>query len=145
MMREWPNLNEGQLATVADVFAASRRLANVANDLLAFSNAGESVGFKEDLVNFNIRDAIDLVIGNYLQQAELAGLNIYINIPSNIMLDVFGAKSRLIQVLDHLLSNAVKFTPSGYILVQACVSSAIRLFLYSAHFFIRFGKSASQP
>ena len=123
VMKCWPNLTDDQKASIADVFDASRRLSSVSNDLLFFSTTGDNAGFEEDLVDFNIRDVMDSIIGNFLQQAESAGLNIYTNIPSDVVLGVFGAKSRLIRVLEHLVGNATKFTPSGYILLQACVLS----------------------
>ena len=131
MMKGWLSLTDSQKTSVADVFDASQRLNNVANDLLIFSSTGDNAGFEEDLLDFNIRDVIDSVIGKFIQQAESAGLNIYINIPSNVVLGVFGAKGRLIRVLEHLVSNATKFTPAGYIMLQVCVLSS-----FSADFFL---------
>ena len=62
--------------------------------------------------------AIDTVLEHHLQQAEAARLKIYVDIASEVPLDVCGHKDRVVGVLDRLVNNAVKFTSSGSITIK---------------------------
>ena len=66
----------------------------------------------------NIREVVDTVFGYHLPQAEQARLQVYIDIPASMPWDIVGERARLICILDHLISNAVKFTPAGSVTVK---------------------------
>ena len=137
MMQEWP-LNTEQRVMVGDLAGAARRLASVMNDLQAFYDSpaggndrgGGSIGSgyagvgcsDEECVQFNVRDAIDAAVGFHLAKAEAAGLSMYVDIADAVPLTVVGTKSRLVGIFDHLVGNAVKFTPSGSVTIQAFFS-----------------------
>ena len=129
----WPSLTAEQKCTVSDLAASARRLRSVVNDLLVFSSSANVEGSvpscqsvtsprtgydDEESVNFNIREVVDTVVGYCLPQAEQAGLQVYADIPPSMPWEVAGERARLLCILDHLVSNAVKFTPAGSVTIK---------------------------
>ena len=129
LINEWTNVTDEQKFFISDLGVSARRLATVVNDLLAFSNykcgdssdSGDSGDHQGSLIDFSLRDAVDAVIGYHLPQAEKSRLQIYTDIPADLPIELHGDKQRVVGILDHLLSNAIKFTPCGSVTVEVPV------------------------
>ena len=115
---EWPNLTNEQKCILSDLGLASRRLGTVVNDLLSFSNNDAAQNGSNRVADFNLQDLIDTIIGYHLPQAEKSQLQIYVDVPANVPRELRGDREVLSGVLDHLLSNAIKFTPSGSVSIK---------------------------
>ncbi len=97
---------------------SSHTLLNLINDILDYSKL-ESQKMEFEILNFNVRDLIIECINSFKLRASQKGLNLTYFIDNNIPQYVKGDKLRILQVLNNLVSNAIKFTENGY--VKICV------------------------
>ncbi|KAI8636415.1 hypothetical protein BD408DRAFT_426158 [Parasitella parasitica] len=76
-------------------------------------------------MTFVIESAIKLVAPNYLDK----GLTLWYEIDSNVPVRIYGDLVRIRQVILNLLSNALKFTKTGYVHVhvQICPNSKLHI------------------
>ena len=80
----------------------------------------ESGHMELESVDFELGDLIDDVLGMFAQPAEEKGLELAAQLsPPNIPLALRGDPFRLRQVLANLVSNAIKFTHEGEVVVRA--------------------------
>jgi PAS domain S-box-containing protein len=90
---------------------AATRMNHLIQDLLDVSllEAGRLAIERERLpVADLLREAVEM----QLPLASSAGLDIRLNVEGDIE-DVYGSRHRLLQVLENLVGNAIKFTPTG--------------------------------
>lgn len=91
--------------------ASSKQLLTLINDILEMSRLEQG---KVDLENntFNLCDTLKTCVSPFEIQAKAEGkqFEVEMDVPSPI---VCGDASRLIQILNNLISNAVKFTEAG--------------------------------
>ncbi len=92
-------------------------LLTIINDILDLSKI-ESGKLDFDEVDFNIRDVIEDVASLHAKAAQEKGVEIISYVEDDIPEKVVGDPNRLRQVLNNLVSNAVKFTSHGEILVK---------------------------
>lgn len=69
--------------------------------------------------DFNPYQLIENCVQQFSAMAQQAGLTLQTHLPINLPDVVRGDSVRLTQILSHLIDNALKFTPQGYILVRA--------------------------
>ena len=111
-------LNREQREFAETVRSSSEALLSILNDILDFSKieAGklglESVEFDPGRV---VEDVAELLAG----QAQGKGLELLVDVAPDVPDRVRGDPGRLRQVLINLVSNAVKFTDKGEIVLQA--------------------------
>jgi PAS domain S-box-containing protein len=98
--------------TIAKSCAAS--LLNIVNDILDFSKM-EAGKLTIDRVPFNVKDLVQSIIKAHSPRAAGKGIELNYMISSNIPEFLKGDPSRLQQILNNLMSNAVKFTENGEI------------------------------
>ncbi len=91
---------------------ASRQLLQLINDILDFS-AIESGRFKIADEPFSLREMLDETISVFMPQAQKKDLQLLIDSKGLSVNQVRGDQLRVKQILYNLLSNALKFTPSG--------------------------------
>ena len=101
------------------------RLSGIINDLLDISKieAGK-MDFKFELMH--VEPVIEYVKTNLTEVAKEKGLEIKFT-PSEENVEVYADSNRLEQVLTNLVSNAIKFTPSGDIEISTKVVNAREL------------------
>ncbi|MCF8262312.1 MAG: PAS domain S-box protein [Melioribacteraceae bacterium] len=100
------------------MFTEAKRLARLINDVLDFSvlEAGEEELHKND---FDIVSALKEIVSAYSGQAFDKGIKVHNQIPESEII-IKADKDRISKAFGHVLSNAVKFTPSeGIITVIA--------------------------
>ena len=101
------------------------RLSGIINDLLDISKieAGK-MDFKFELTH--IEPVIEYVKNNLTEMAKEKGLEIKYT-PSETTVEIYADPNRLEQVLTNLVSNAIKFTPSGSIEISTKMVNAREL------------------
>jgi two-component system capsular synthesis sensor histidine kinase RcsC len=93
-------------------------LLSIISDVLDFSRI-EAGQLDIDPVSFEIRPLIEQVALLYAPAAEHKGLKLYYGIDADLAEAYIADVHRIRQVLNNLISNAVKFTESGRVILRA--------------------------
>ncbi|WP_016990959.1 hybrid sensor histidine kinase/response regulator [Flavobacterium sp. ACAM 123] len=93
---------------------SSHSLLSSVNDILDFSKI-EKKELKLEKTNFSPLKVFEDLKKNAEIRAQDKGLDFQFSIAGNIPFVVKGDETRLVQILNNVLSNAIKFTPSGFV------------------------------
>lgn len=116
LRREGDDLDDASRQHLEMALAAGRRLASLVNDILDFSKLRhQKLTLRTKVID--VRAAVDLVLTVALPLAQPKGLVLRNEVDREML--VVADESRLQQILTNLVGNAVKFTPSGEVLVSA--------------------------
>jgi len=97
--------------------ASAESLLTVLNDILDFSKI-EARMIQLDPVRFPLHDSVTDIVASLALPAHRKGLELGCHVPAPLPPAVVGDLSRLRQVLVNLVSNAVKFTDKGEVVVD---------------------------
>jgi signal transduction histidine kinase/DNA-binding response OmpR family regulator len=111
-------LDEEQREYALTVRRCSHALLAVLNDILDFSKL-EAGKLGVERVDLNLRTLLEEVATLFAPAAQEKGLELVCEVPPDCTEHVRGDPLRLRQVLSNLVSNAVKFTQQGEIVVSA--------------------------
>lgn len=111
------NLSAEQREYAEIVKKSSDLLLTIINDILDFSKVEAGKMMLEE-IPYRISDEITIVKELFKPLAENKQLKIISQIASNVPDHVIGDPFRLRQVISNLMSNAIKFTPDGEILIR---------------------------
>lgn len=95
-----------------------------ANQLQALLNMylserkGVTKNFSGDLTTFEINALVENIIAQHRVMALNKDLELRLEMDSNIPLELVGASTRLVQVLNNLMGNAIHYTERGYVLIS---------------------------
>lgn len=92
-------------------FHHTENLSHLLNDLIDISRI-ESGEMRMSFRYFNLKQFLTDLIPEFQEQAEKKGIELILH-PVRKGLQVFGDKSRLQQVFNNLIQNAIKYTPEG--------------------------------
>jgi PAS domain S-box-containing protein len=98
-------------------------LLTVINDILDFSRIEAGKGLVLNIVEFEPRKLVEDMVNLFAASAQGKGLEILCQLPPQLPKTLRGDPSRLRQILNNLLGNAIKFTSSGEVLLRLSVSS----------------------
>ena len=116
-------LSHEQRGYVETVYASSESLLTIINDILDFSKI-ESGNLELENIPFDlgtcVEDAVDLLAPRAVEKKIELAFDIEGGIPAKLL----GDSTRLRQVLMNLVSNAVKFTPAGEVVVSVRATSS---------------------
>ena len=119
------SLNEEQRDYVHTVQHSARALLGIVEDVLDFSKL-ESGKLELETARFDpealVRDLCELS----MPKAEEKGLSLQVHFEENLPASLEGDARRLRQVLKHLLSNAIKFTQKGGVIVRVSSRSSLQ-------------------
>jgi signal transduction histidine kinase/DNA-binding response OmpR family regulator len=105
------DINETQQEFLAIVKKNSDRLINLINDFLDISRI-ESGRIQFKMVSLNIGEVIEEVITSFRELMERKGMILNLSILEGLS-QVRADRDRIIQVLNNLVSNAIKYTDAG--------------------------------
>ncbi len=111
-------LDPDQQRLAAGVQVASRALLGVLNDILDFSKI-EAGHLELEVLDFEVREVVEQVVGVLGESARAKGLELVVSCAPEVPPMLAGDPTRLAQVLTNLVSNAVKFTDAGEVVVRA--------------------------
>lgn len=114
-------LNEQQSSFLAAIQENTQRLVTLINDLLDISRV-ESGRLQLEVVPVSLAEVIHAVADMIKPQCDKKNLQLHVSIDPRVG-GVLGDKSRLIQVLTNLVSNACSYTPVGGHITLALASS----------------------
>jgi PAS domain S-box-containing protein len=125
-------LTDQQREFVETIRQGCESLLSIVNDILDFSKI-ESGRLELEKHPFNIRQCVEAAIDLLANEAAKKDVDIACIVDKETPTYLAGDITRVRQVLVNLISNAVKFTPSGEILVIV-KTSKISPALYEVHF-----------
>jgi signal transduction histidine kinase/DNA-binding response OmpR family regulator len=102
---------------VRTVRSSAESLLGIINDILDFSKI-EARKLHIDALGFQLRDVVGDTLKALALRAHEKGLELAADVASDIPDDLVGDSSRLRQVLNNLVGNAIKFTERGDVLVS---------------------------
>jgi len=111
------DLTHDQREYMEAVKTSADALMNVINDILDFSKI-EAKKVDLECIPFHLRDTVHAMVSSMAILAENKGLELAYHIRADVPDRVLGDPGRLRQVLTNLLSNALKFTSQGEIIVS---------------------------
>lgn len=105
-------------AVVDHIRRSTEQLLQVVNDILDFSQlqAGRLVLHEEE---FALRETLGSVLAAHEKKSRAKNINLCLEASAVHSMWVKGDRQRLVQVLNNLLDNAIKFTAEGKIVVRA--------------------------
>lgn len=101
---------------IREAKSASELLLHIISDILDFSKI-EAKKLTMENIRFDLRTTVEDAVSLLAPKAAEKGLEIYTMIKAGVPEEVIGDPSRLRQILNNLISNAVKFTKQGEISV----------------------------
>jgi signal transduction histidine kinase/DNA-binding response OmpR family regulator/HPt (histidine-containing phosphotransfer) domain-containing protein len=112
------DLKTEQRVWAEGVQTSGRHLLEVINDILDFSKI-ESGQLELEAIDFSLVDVVEDALSMFAQQAESKGLELAAQfIPADAPMALRGDPLRLRQVITNLISNAIKFTEEGEVVVH---------------------------
>ncbi len=106
-----------QLEYLKSLQFSANNLLVVINDILDFSKI-EAGKVKLEKISFSIQEVVQGVMQAFLFHAEDKGVDLKFNIDESVPERVVGDQVRLTQVLNNLVSNAIKFTENGLVSIN---------------------------
>ncbi len=110
------NLNEEQKEYLQIVKRSADLLLNLIDDILDFSKI-EAGKMQLEEIPFKLREEVKLSVDLFRPITEEKNISLQIKINPDVPENIIGDPFRLRQVLSNLISNAVKFTHEGQIVV----------------------------
>ena len=111
------DLTPRQLDFVETIRSSSDTLLAIINDILDFSKI-ESGKLDLENIPFNLRNCVEESLDLLTSQAAAKHLNLACIIDSQAPISIIGDVTRVRQILINLLTNAVKFTKAGEVVVS---------------------------
>ncbi len=98
----------------ANIQSAGRTLLSIINDILDFSKI-ESGKMEIVPVSYDVSSFVNDIVNMIKIRAEKKKLGFFYEIDENIPSVLYGDDVRIRQVITNILTNAVKYTPEGYV------------------------------
>jgi len=113
------DLDQEQKKIVSLIIRSGNNLLNIINDILDFSKI-ENGKLEIESIPIDLKSIIREVVEMMMFSANDKNVDLYHKIDPNIPEFVIGDSLRIKQVLINLVSNAIKFTKEGEVIVEAC-------------------------
>ncbi len=142
------SLSDQQRDFVETIRHSGETLLTIINDILDFSKI-EAGRLELEYHALNVREMVESAVELVAARAAEAGLDLACYVDAHVPVAIISDATRLRQILVNLLTNAVKFTPEGEVVVRvtsqtitqpirsAKVSDQAELQSYQLHFSVR--------
>ena len=110
-------LGEQQRHFAQTIHGSATSLLSLMNDILDFSKI-EAGKLQLERIEFDLRDLVEDVTAAFAERAQRKGLEVLAWIAPELSDRCVGDPTRLRQVLSNFVSNAIKFTEHGKVLVE---------------------------
>ena len=119
ILQEEPELKKQYGREIAAIRASGQHLLELIDDLLNYSRleAGVMTSYEE---NFDLSALLEKLLSLFRVRCEIKGLDLRLEISSELPMYLRGDQQKLFQVLANLVGNALKFTSEGGIRIVVC-------------------------
>jgi len=111
------NLTNEQREYLEVVKISANSLLDLINDILDFSKI-EAGHLNLESVDFNLLNTVDNIVGTLALRAREKGLELISYVKDNVPNSLIGDPGRTSQILVNLISNAIKFTQQGEVVIR---------------------------
>ncbi len=116
------DLTPDQIEFARAVGESCNLLLNIVNDILDFSKLEEhKVVFER--IDFDLASLLESTVELFAEKAHRQGLELMLAYASEASMTISGDPTRLRQVLNNLLVNALKFTPAGEVILRVSLQA----------------------
>lgn len=116
-LMEKKKTDEGDLENLKIIGQATDQLLVLVNDILDISKI-EAGKLKVQKASFQLTEIKEVVHNLFNHKASQKGVKLLVDIDENLPDTLYGDRSRLVQVLNNLVNNALKFTDEGHVKVS---------------------------
>jgi two-component system sensor histidine kinase/response regulator len=113
-------LNPEQVDLAETLCQSGESLLTIINDILDFSKI-EAGRLELELIDFDVVENLELALDLHAGAAARKGLELVLSIDPSVPRQVRGDPGRLRQIILNLVGNAIKFTPSGEVVLNVTV------------------------
>lgn len=113
-------LNDEQQEYIQAIKSSSDNLLTIINDILDFSKI-EAGMLKIERVPFQLHELLGSLKVMFMQRTKEKGLSWDITIGDNVPNTLLGDPTRITQILNNLITNAIKFTDNGTITIYVSI------------------------
>ena len=110
-------LDEKQHEYIQAIQTNSQRLLGIINDVLDYTNLDVEI-FEPNCKEFNTKEIVHSLVKSFKSEANKKGVEFESFIDDSVPEIVYGDVMRISHILSNLLSNSVKFTQSGKIVLS---------------------------
>lgn len=114
---EKTELTEKQKRYVEQIRSSAQILLGIINDILDFSKI-EAGKLEIENVDYSLSTILNNTSSMFFRAAETKGLNLQFEVDEDVPMELKGDPLRIQQVLINLISNAIKFTDRGSVIVR---------------------------
>jgi PAS domain S-box-containing protein len=112
------NMTNEQQEFLNSINISSISLLSILNDILDFSKI-EANKVELTFANFNLEEMLSSITNTYEPLARSRNISLTYRIKENTPVDLYGDEKKIVQILNNLISNAIKFTNEGKVEVIA--------------------------
>ncbi|MDH5544131.1 MAG: PAS domain S-box protein [Gammaproteobacteria bacterium] len=121
-MTEHTPLNAKQQGYLSTAHRSATHLLGIINDILDFSKI-EAGKLELEFIPFNLRELLEDITNLYARQAHEKGILLEQVMPADLPDFYNGDPARLKQIFTNLVSNAIKFTDKGSVIIKVTALS----------------------
>ncbi|KAL8124098.1 histidine kinase 1-like [Apium graveolens] len=119
-------LTNEQYSTIAQIRRCSTALLRLLNNILDLSKV-ESGKLVLEVAEFNLEQELEGLVDMFSVQCINNKVEIFLDLSDNVPKVIQGDSGRVVQIFANLISNSIKFTTSGYIVLRGwCENSNAR-------------------
>ena len=120
LIHENPDRKE-QLQHLAYMEFSGRHLLSLVNDILDLEKlaSGKATTLQS---SFNLHELVHTIVEGFRNRAEQVGLSLQLELASNLPVNIVSDVKWLTQILNNLISNAIKYTQQGQVILTASKS-----------------------
>jgi signal transduction histidine kinase/CheY-like chemotaxis protein/HPt (histidine-containing phosphotransfer) domain-containing protein len=112
------DLSDEQQRFAETIQGSGESLLRIINDILDFSKI-EAGKLEIELIDFNLKTLLEDIAQMHAVRAHVKRLELIVHIPEDTQVFLRGDPTRLRQVIANLVSNAIKFTDKGEVVISA--------------------------
>lgn len=114
-------MTDEQKEILSIISQSASSLLFLLNSILDFSKI-RSGKIQLEMYKFNLRNLLEDIVDSFYSQAVFKGLDIYLKINQDIPENLIGDSKRLRQIFVNIISNAIKFTEEGEVIINVEIS-----------------------